>query len=599
MNDSPDDLAEALALHRAGRLAEAEALYRAVLDRHADDDGDAAHLLGLAVLQQGRADETAAILAEVAGRHPRRADVRNNLGVAWQAAGRWPEAARAFQAAIEADPRYVPAFVNLGRLMERRRLFADAEKCYRHAIELAPDDVELRRALGNALQAAERWDEAADAYRQALALDDEHLDTRVELGYVLTRGERLDEAADLFRGVLEARPDFAEIHNNLSYVLERQGRLAEATAAVRRALALRPDYAEGFNNLGTALRGEHRLGEAIEAFRAALALRPEFPLAEFNLGTTHLLAGDYAAGWPGYERRDAALGVPPRFADARKWNGEPLSGGTLFVYADQGFGDALQFARFLPAARARANARIVFESPPELATLFEGLEGIDELIVAGTPPPAFDRWIPLASLPGILGTTLDALPADTPYIRPPTGIDEGLAELLRLPDDPRLIVGIVWRGNPRQARDVVRSCPPRHLSPLLETPAVQFFSLQAGNDAFRELAEVLPQPELVIDLGGRLRDFRDTAAALRRLDLLISVDTAAAHLAGALGRPVWTLLCRTPDWRWGLARDDSPWYPTMRLFRQERWGDWPGVIAAVGKALAELAGAPNDRPEQS
>jgi hypothetical protein len=329
-----------------------------------------------------------------------------------------------------------------------------------------------------------------------LAANPADVEWQTGLGYALTRQERLDEAATLYEEILRAQPEFVELHNNLSYISERRGRLEEAVASAERALELRPEYADGYNNLGTAFRSQHRLDDACEAYQKALGLQPEFPLAEFNLGTTHLLAGRYGEGWAGYERRAETLPTPPRRFDKPRWGGEPLSGRTLFVVADQGFGDTFQFARFLSEVKARSQARVILECQSDVKSLLQGMTDVDVVVSDEEPTPEFDCWISLTNLPGLFDVELDTLPADVPYL-----VSE--------------------------------------------------------------------------------------AEAMTELDLIITVDTATAHLAGALGRPVWALLCHTPDWRWHLDRDDSPWYPTMRLFRQPSWGDWGSVISEVTNALRE------------
>lgn len=579
-------LEAAIELHRAGDVQAARPLYRQALEAN-PDDWDALYLLGTAELQLGNFAECVDLLSRVVAERPDVPDAHNNLGVASKALGRWEEAARAFQAAIKANPDYEQAFFNLGALMEQRGLFADAEKCYRRAIELNPGDAQARLCLGSSLKSQEKWCEAEACYREVARHDPRNLDLFVDLGYVLVRQEKLDEAAEVYRQILEVRPDYHEIHNNLSYLYERQGRLEPAVASARSAIELRPDSADAHNNLGIALRSLHQLDDACEAFEDACRLRTGFALAEFNFATTKLLAGDFAAGWPGYERRTETLDAPPRRFPQPRWQGEPLAGKSLFVYADQGFGDTLQFVRFLPQAKERSQARIVFECQRELASLLAEQGGIDELVCEGDQPPSFDSQIPLASLPGLFGVDLDSIPAEVPYIHPPAELRDELNEIVEEVDSSRLRVGLVWQGNPQQARDVLRSCPLDKLLSLAEVAGVSLFSLQTGEPALEQLVRFDPRRR-PIDIGSRLRDFAETAAVISRLDLVISVDTATAHLAGALGTPVWTLLSQTPDWRWLLDREDSPWYPTMRLFRQRQWGDWDGAVREVGAELRRM-----------
>ncbi len=350
---------------------------------------------------------------------------------------------------------------------------------------------------------------------------------------------------------------------------------------------LKSDYAEGFNNLGVVLRSLHRLDDACKAFRQAVELDPQFALAEFNLGTTLLLAGCYAEGWAGYRQHARIAGTSAPGPAATEWDGRPIPGQRLLVYADQGLGDTIQFARFLSSCRERSQARVIVRCQPALRRLLansvdENCLGADVICTNEVEPPQFDWHVPLASLPALLGATIADVGQSVPYLHPPA-LSPSLARLIGERDATRR-VGLVWQGNPRQSRDAVRSCPLEKLRPLIEVPGIRFFSLQYGAAAGAQLAAVFPAGS-VVDIGGRLADFGDTAAVLGQLDLLITVDTAISHLAGALGRPVWTMLCHTPDWRWHLDRPDCPWYPTMRLFRQPVWGDWDTVVERIRGAL--------------
>jgi tetratricopeptide (TPR) repeat protein len=584
--DEPDQFTQAVESHRGGDLLRAESLYRELLDAH-PGHLDAEYLLGTALLQLGRLNEAVERLQAVAAKRGDVPDVHNNLGVAYKALGDWEHAARSFQTALKCNPQYAQALFNLGAVMEHRGLFADAEKCYRRALDLDPDD-ETRWKLAESLKEQQKWADAVDAYRALPADGDRRLDRAVQLAFVLARQEKLDDAAAIYREILHDRPEFAEIHNSLSYVYERQGKLEEAEDAARTALRLNPSLPEAHNNLGIALRSRHRLDDAITAFRKAIELRPRIPLAEFNLATTHLLAGNYREGWPGYERRLEALGQPRRAFTQTRWNGEPIPGQRLLVYSDQGYGDAIQFARLLPAVKERAAATLLFECQPALLPLMASAPGIDALIADGDELPPFDCWIPLASLPGLLRVTLESLSGFRPELFSLSRDSKALRRGAILSEDTesRLNVGLVWRGNPAQARDVVRSCPLQKLRPVLEIENVAFVSLQVGEFGRRELDD-FPEAIRPMSFEQEPGDFAATARIVMSLDLIITVDTAAAHLAGSLGQETWTLLCHTPDWRWGLMGDRTPWYPSMRLFRQSAWGDWDGVVSAVRTALID------------
>ena len=587
MLDDPQALLEqGIQEHQAGRLAEAEMHYRRVLEMDAGHL-DTQYLLGTVLLQLGRFDECIVLLKQVAEARPDVPDALNNLGVAYKAQGCWKEAAQAFESAINVQSNYDQAYYNLGALMEERGLYADAEKCYRRALDIKPDDVPMRCRLGEALKAQNKWAEAEACLRDVLDRDPGNLDARVNLGFTLIKQERLAEAERHFVEILDLEPDYHQVHNNLSYIYERRGEFDKATASVQRALELQPKYAEGYNNLGTLLRSQHRFNEACACFQKALDVKPDFALAEFNLGTTQLLKGDFKNGWKGYERRAEILDSPPRQFSQPRWEGQPIEGRRLFVYSDQGFGDAIQFVRFLKPARNRSGATIVFECQPQLKTLFNAHDCVDELIVDGEALPEFDLQIPLSSLARICDVDANSISTEVSYIDAPAMPRPELRELIEWSDEDHLNVGFVWQGNPAQARDVHRSCPPEKFLSLTEIPRVSMFSLQVADASPNSSADG-DSATSVIDIGSHLTDFSDTAAVVNRLDLVITVDTAVAHLAGALGRPVWTLLCHTPDWRWLLDRTDSPWYQTMRLFRQPTWGDWDALFDQVKDALKQL-----------
>ncbi len=593
MDDVQSQFEAAVAQHQAGNLAEAEAAYRRVVESD-PQHWDAVYLLGTALLQLSRFEECIEWLQRIIDVHPDSPDAHNNLGVAHKALGNWQQAGRAFETAIKANPEYDQAFYNLGALMEDRRLFSDAEKCYRHVLKLKPGDPQSQYNLANVLKAQGLWSDAEEAYRSVLALQPNNQDVRINLAFVLVQQERLTDAVNIYQQILAADPNYYEIHNNLSYIHDRQGNPEAAIASAQAALAIFDDYPDGHNNWGTALRSMHRLDEACERFQKALDLRPDFALAEFNLATTRMLSGDLKSGWSGYERRSETGEIrdavtPPRQFDQPRWDGQPISGKRLLVHSDQGFGDTIQFVRFLEQVKQRSAAHVVFECQPQLVSLLSDNPAIDEIIADGEPLPEFDLQVSLSSLGGLLSIELDNLPAKVPYIQAGSELRPELLELLEVANSSHQNIGIVWQGNPAQARDALRSCPLDKLLALAELPNVSLFSLQTGETGLAQL-KALEADAAIVDIGSHLNNFADTAAVLDRLDLLITVDTAVAHLGGAMGAEVWTLLPHTPDWRWLLDRDDSPWYPTMRLFRQPKWGDWDSVVVAVIDALKTRLG---------
>jgi hypothetical protein len=329
-------------------------------------------------------------------------------------------------------------------------------------------------------------------------------------------------------------------------------------------------------NLGNALRLGRRLAEAASCYQQAIRCRPGYVKAHWNLAHTLLLAGELERGWDEFEWRWKKKDTPPRAFPQPVWDGAPLDGRTILLHAEQGLGDAIQFIRYAELVK-RSGGAVVLECPAKLAGLFESARGIDALAPAGTPLPAFDVHAPLLSLPRIFHTTLAGIPACVPYLA--VQADYRSKWKNRLAGYQGRRIGLVWKGNPQHAEDKFRSLAPETLSPLAGTPGATWFSLQ-----FAERTASPPIPGL-IDLGPETEDFRDAAAAVEQMDLVISADTSMAHLAGALARPVWVLLPFVPDWRWLLDRDDTPWYPTMRLFRQPQRGEWKPVVEAVREAL--------------
>ena len=399
----------------------------------------------------------------------------------------------------------------------------------------------------------------------------------------LHQAGQLAEAAAAYRGILQRRPDHAAANSNLGTILQTQGALAEAANHYRAAISARPAYPEAWNNLGLALMDLGQPDEATAAFRNAVGQKPDFAHAHFGLGMARLLDGDLVEGWREYDWRLLTPEFVQTRPEGRGWNGSTLGGQRILLAAEQGLGDTLQFVRYAPLVAARGGRVILFSQPP-LAKLLRGVEGVEMVVdeIAKAPPHAC--WAPLMSLPLVFGTTLGTIPANVPYVRP----DPQLAGLWSQRIGPRrgLRVGVAWRGDPNQRRDAARSASPAALAPLLQTPGIQVVSLQ--KDATHDELAALDVP--VLDTGPRLASFADTAAVVANLDLVITVETAIAHLAGAMGARTWTLLPFAADWRWLRERADSPWYPSMRLFRQPAAGDWASVVAEARAALAALTG---------
>lgn len=472
----------------------------------------------------------------------------------------------------------------------RQGRLAEAEALYRQVLAAEPGNGTAWHFLG--VLAHQRGDHAVavEHINRAIRLDKKEPAFHANLGLVLHALGRWDKAAQSCRRALALKPDYPEAHYNLGNSLRAQGKLQEAASAYRRALALRPDYPEACNNLGLALQEQRKPEEAAAAYRQALALRPDYAAAHYNCATALLLQGDFARGWQEYEWRLAEEGefasFHSRFAEPR-WDGGELAGRTVLLHAEQGLGDTLQFVRYAPLV-AQRGGRVVLQCQPELKRLLAGVAGVEQVVARGEPLPPFDLHCPLLSLPLIFGTALATIPANIPYI----SHDERLVIdcKTKLNDIAAVRVGLVWGSAPAGAPTAVdayrarNSCPLARFAPL-GAAGVRFYSLQKGEAANQ--ARHPPKGLDLVDFSGGLQDFADTAALVAGLDLVISIDTAVAHLAGAMGKPVWLLLRFDGEWRWLLDRRDSPWYPGMRIFRQQRPGDWGGVMRQVADALRE------------
>jgi tetratricopeptide (TPR) repeat protein len=433
-----------------------------------------------------------------------------------------------------------------------------------------------------------RLGEAESLYREILRVQPDHADSICSLGILAHLVEKFDLAADLIAAAIDLNPQVSGWHNDHGSALQALGLKDAAIAAYRRALTLDPSLAATHFNLGSLYEAQGHTGEARRAFEQCLRLAPDFAAAHLSLGELLLQAGDFRRGWEQYEWRYRLPQTAPLVPQLRRpaWQGEPLTGRTILLYVEQGYGDSIQFARYIPLV-AGLGARVLLGCSPPLLRLFRDIPGVAGIYTDWAEIPDFDLHCPLSGLPRLFGTDLAGIPADIPYFRPDP---ERLAVWReRLAGADGLKVGLVWGGRPEHPNDAERSLRLAQLAVLGKLLGVRLFSLQYGPRR-AELAEARPDFGIT-DLGPDLGDFHETAAAVAALDLIITVDTAMAHLAGALGCPVWLLLSFRPDWRWLLDRDDSPWYPTMRLFRQDATVGWEPVVARLAAALTtEAAG---------
>ncbi len=418
-------------------------------------------------------------------------------------------------------------------------------------------------------------------YEQALRLAPKHVEARSNLGVALQALGRLDQAEVCFREAIRLRPNFADAHSNLGNALQDRGMVDEAIASYRQAIRLKPDHIDAHNNLGNAFRRQRRSAEAFQCYDEALRISPNHAQVRVSRALLMLQLGNFEPGWSEYEwRLKCKEYAIPSFPQPM-WDGSPLNGRTILIYGDHGLGDTLQFIRYAPLVRERGGIVIVAVRKP-LARVLSSCPGVERVIPEGAPLPEFSVYIPAMSLPRVFGTTLATVPAQIPYLAADAALIDRWRDVIGREEVFR--VGIAWQGNPSYARDRQRSFPLMEFEPIARSGGVRLYSLQ--KDFGTEQITAVASRFAVADLGSRLTDLMDTAAVMKNLDLVISADTSIVHLAGALGVPVWVALPFESDWRWLLERDDSPWYPTMRLFRQARPGEWGEVFTRISDAVA-------------
>jgi len=540
-------LEEAVRCRQAGQWNRAAALCAQILERRPEDAG-ALHLLGLMAFQAGAAEAALELISRAAAAAPAEAPLWISLGCVLRAAGRLAEAARCFEQAAALDPHSPEAYSN----------------------------------LGNALRELGRGEQALEPLRRALRLRPDFPEAALNLAAALEEVGRLEEAVELLGRELERRPGFAEARVNLGNILGKQGRLEEAAEQLRQAVGQKPELAAAWNNLGAIYERSGRPREAVACYREAVRRRPDFAEAHLNLGMACLLTGRFQEGWREYEWRLKLRGGPEGRFRRPVWEGSSPEGLRILLTAEQGLGDAIQFVRYVPLLAGRG-AVVYLECAWRLAPLLRSVRGLAGIVPAGSVPPDFDVHLPLLSLPRVFGTDLGDIPAEVPYLEAPReGIERWRRWIRRR--SAGLSVGLCWASNAQGKNAAARSMRLERLAPLGRIPGLTFFSLQRGPQA-AEAAQP-PGGMRLEDLEAEAEGILDTAAAIAGLDLVISVDTMVAHLAGALARPVWTLLPFAPDFRWMLERSDSPWYPTMRLFRQPAPGDWDAVIGEVARELS-------------
>jgi tetratricopeptide (TPR) repeat protein len=607
-------LEAAVGHHHAGRLDEAGRIYAQVIA--ADPDNAVAwHLSGVAASQKG--DTAAAIecFQKAVKLQPNYSDAHNNLGVALERVGRLDDAVACYRRALSVRPDFQVALINLGNTLlrqgkhdglaacdhqalalrpgfakeldnrgadlQRQGRFDDAIACHRRALQLNPNDFETHDNLGVALQELGRFDEAAVCHREAIRLSPNVAQPHFNLGVALEQLGQIELAAASCRRAAELDPAHFEAATKLGVVLEKQRRFGEAERWYRRSVELRPDYYESVFKVAVMCEHQAKADAAERWYGRALELRPDDAEAHWNLSNVYLLKGDFERGWYEQKWRWQLGKLAPRDFDQPPWTGQSLEDKTLLVHVEQGLGDTIQFVRYAPLLKA-LRANVIWECQRPLARLLARCKGIDRLIPVGDALPSFDYRSPLMSIPGVLKTTVETIPAEVPYVFADPNLVSQWQEKLSGIDALR--IGINWHGREGEGPYRHRDIPLEFFARLARLEGVRLLSLQKG----AERDDVKPPIIHPGDIDAAHGSFMDTAAIMMNLDLVITSDTSIAHVAGALGVPVWVALPFAGDWRWMLNRSDSPWYPTMRLFRQTTAGEWSSVFVQIREAVEAM-----------
>src|ERR1700722_13467087 len=589
-------LIDAITCHNSGQSVAAERLYQTILSA-VPDNALANYGFGLLRTSQNRHLEAIGSYRRALAARPDFVDAYINLGTTHLTLGRREEAVGFFRQAIAIDPRNAMAHSNLGKALQDLGRIDEALATFRVAIDLRPDDATINVNHAAALMEKQAWSDALAATHRAIASQPDNIMAHANMGTILMHLGRYDDALTACHAAIARRPRDVMTLTSLGGAMLELGALTEAAALCRDAISLDRNLPDAWFNLSHTLKALNQLQEAEFAARQAIALRPDSPDFHFHLAHILLLRGDMTVGWAEYQWRWRL----PDFAWASNmaalrskplWAGEDLRDRSILIYTEQGLGDIIMFARYLRLVAERARQVFVAVQSP-MRRLLTSVARITVVSIDDDPLPVFDVQCPLLNLPGVFATMLDSIPATVPYLRSPS-IDQ--ARWCGAPTTNLVRVGIVWAGNPATPRDRFRSPGLANILPLFEVNGVEFIILQIGSG--RDDLNTTPLPVHVIDPTSQISDLADTAAIMERLDLMISSCTAPLHLAGALGVPTWAMIPFAPYFPWLLDRTDTPWYPTMRLYRQQQPGrDWSDVIDLISADLAALVAAREKRTE--
>jgi tetratricopeptide (TPR) repeat protein/ADP-heptose:LPS heptosyltransferase len=545
-----------------------------------------------ALYSQRQYTEAEKLARDLIQRFPKHIFAWKVLGAALHAEGKSQESLQVKEATIQLAPNDPEACNNLGNTYQELNRFAEAEKYLRHAIKIKPDSFMAFNNLGLTLEKQERFAEAENCYQQSIKIQPDYAAAHYNYGNTLQKLDRLEEALKSYQAAINFRPQYIEAMNNYAGVLQKLDRSQDAEDCCRQILALQPGHSEALHNLAVSLERQERLAEAESCYRKSLSLKPDSADTHHNFSALLILTGQWREGWAEYQwsyrAPSAKKPVINPASSARHWEGEPLQGKTILIHAEQGFGDMIQFVRYSQYLQERGARVHVLVAKP-LIEIFKTIPWVDRVIGVNDLLQAnCDFWVFPLELPYWFQTTLENVPVNIPYL----SIDANKSEWWKIWLDKQIPVnhkriGLVWAGNPVQGNDKNRSLTLSQFSVFANLINITFVSLQLGEKAQQELKNA-PAGLNILDAGRFIEDFTDSAALMANLDVLISVCSAPAHLAGALNLPVWTIICRPFDWRWLLDRDDSVWYKSMRLFRQPSRGDWASVLNEVKTALIAL-----------
>jgi len=581
------DINEAIALalkeQKSGNLIMAESIYRKILEIQ-PDNVNALHFLGLIYFENKDFDSAIEYISKSLNIEPAYPEALLNMGLVLMAKGHFDEALYYLRKSFQFNPECAETLKNIGAILQVQGNYDEAIINYKKALEINPELSDIYKNVAYLFRDKGMLNEAIIFFKKALEYYPGIADIHNNLGLALNDIGEIDEAIGYLRNAIKINPGNPEFYNNLGVILRGKGLFDEAIGCFTQALMLNNRFLEAYNNIAVSLREKGHIEEAIYFLRKALDINPDFASAHWNLALIFLLTGNYSEGWKEYKWFWKLKDTNNFNFSKPLWDGFNIDGKTLLVYAEQGYGDTIQFSRYIPFI-TEAGAEVILLCQEELKELFSNLRNLKQVITFGENLPHFDFYCSILMLPAIFQTTIENIPANVPYIFTEQSLINEWRKRLNN-NNSTFKIGLVWSSGHRNSTLQFRSSSLESFSMLSSIKGVEFYSLQKGIS--NEEVINFHQKMKIHDFTNNIFNFNDTAALIMNLDLIISVDTSVAHLAGALGKPVWVLLPSVPDWRWMLNREDSPWYPSMRLFRQTKHGDWDTVIKNVRDAILDF-----------